>query len=116
MTMIELPGVALRPMRMQSTPSSTAIAMIAIYMNGKHVGRTSERVLRELSSELESLRASTGKLLDAYSTTSLEPSHAWIVLDAVGEGHPKHSKDAQEFLSLLETAAQRGNTLLIEGE
>jgi hypothetical protein len=38
------------------------------------------------------------------------------VLEAARKRDPKHSKDAQEFLVLLETAAQGGNALLIEGE
>jgi len=90
--------------------------MIAIYMNGRAVGQTTEGVLRELANELDALRARTGKLIDAYSTTTVECTHAAIVLQAAKAGSARRSKGAQLFLELLEEAVRTGNTLLIEGD
>mgnify|MGYP000644208758 CR=1 FL=1 len=90
--------------------------MIAIYMSGHAVGRTTESVLRELATELEALRARTGKLVDAYSTTSVESAHATIVLQAAKAGRAQRSKDAEIFLGLLEEAVRTGGTLRLEGE
>jgi hypothetical protein len=94
--------------------------VIDIFIKGKRVASISSKALVELDPAIAALRRLTGRGIDPYATSSLEPAHASIVVEEFRRlrlaSRAPMGTEVTALVQLLAEAANAGNTVLFEGE